>query len=1166
MEKETCGASRLGPACCLCQAGNLRERLLAVEAREAHVIKAELHAVLDQLISLDRICDHVSQTDVCANVVLLCRLVPPDQQHLLIKVAQLIGRLFGRLQMTADNESFLCTVPFLVKSIREGQSWMHFDLVQALATLLFNNGHRCEKLLVDLMEVLNGLFLEQSKQSADWDIKRQALLCMAHLCTSSQRGLCIPEPNGSPALVTSLTHYTNRPLTIDEVVYCLTIQAALRGVQALLCSLKSFPSTQLVDLMVILKRFMFYGLPGSLQHVVDSHRPAASPVSSSDIDHPGSAAACMGKKRSQHAKAEAPRMGVGLQRPGKPILRLHGSESCLQPAWRVQSSSESDVSDSETTSLHRLRLEQSRLRQASLTTLLTSIKAVERRELYSHWLSFVPEMPDSQSPSLCSIILKDSSSKARALALQVLAALLESSQGLLLMAEEGGGQPRAFTALSESMGRRLREIHRSLLLAMLAETSPHALVQTLKVCRNGFFSWIMDYFRLFHFLLCVTYEWFLSASHQDFLFCLFLYNILQCLATLASNAPYKRLHPGLPGSVWRKVWPFTHHQDVNVRVAALTLLGTLLVAQPPLPELQILLLQAPCPGWATNGCSSGESTPAEMERFDGLEGVSPSGPLHLQPITPGEGECKGIAGQDSSTSWLIKYCRNLILEKGTEMNGASRRCNKEPLPVRLEALQLLYHLTKGYLEVIHPSLAELVDIACACIECAEPALQLHGTKLLEGIGSALSKEFKSKEGPCAHNTAQQVLWFWNSVLDGPLIRALQSEQLPALQTGACEVLATVPPEIFEDFPDNKQIYCMTLLLGLSAADNLLVQSEAVRALGFYMLFPCLQKDSHFVVDAAEAILKSITQEAFVVRMNACWALGNLADALACSRECPEGGILSELPDSLIHKLIAASLNAVADKNKVKSNAVRAMGSLLYTLLPKHINNEAFSQLIEDSLRMLTTVITGNAAMKVRWNACYAYGSVFKNTAFLSGALGWRKEAMSALTSVIKCCKNFKVRIKASLALSSAPDRRWFGSADELSGSWRAVLTAMEQSREVVNFVEYRYSVTLQENLCQTLLHFLTLLRPEDLPTLLPELSPTTCFLKEHLSEVLKQPDGEGMLVLQESLQKAGQHINSLVFNQPLCIAKAVQQLAATLETVHIKHQTNLLSLNWMGNN
>uniref|UniRef100_A0A8C4R128 HEAT repeat-containing protein 6 n=1 Tax=Eptatretus burgeri TaxID=7764 RepID=A0A8C4R128_EPTBU len=1014
MEKEPCGAGRLGPACCLCQAGTLRDRLLAVEAREARELKAELHAVLDQLISLERVCDHVSQTDVCANVVLLCRLVPPDQQHLVIKVAQLIGRLFGRLQVNADDESFLCTVPFLVKSLREGQSWMHFDLVQALATLLFNNGHRCEKLLANLMEVLNGLFLELSEQSADWEIKRQALLCMAHLCSSSQRGLCIPEPQWKSCLGHFFnTLNINRPLIIDEVIYCLTIQAALQGVQALLCSLKSFPSTQLVDLMVLLKRFMFYGLPGSVQLVVDSHQPVARPVSSTDNDPSGSTAACMGKRRSQNAKAEAARMGVGLQRSGKHTLRLHGSESCLQPAWRIQSSSESDVSDSEMTSLHRLRLEQSRLRQASLTTLLMSIKAVERRELYSHWLSFVPEMPDSQSPSLCSIILKDSSSKARALALQVLASLLESSQGLLSMAEEGGGQPRAFTALSESMGRRLREIHRSLLLAMLAETSPHALVQTLK-----------------------------------------------CLATLASNAPYKRLHPGLPGSVWRKVWPFTHHQDVNVRVAALTLLGTLLVAQPPLPELQILLLQAPFPSCTTNRHSSGQSTPAEMENLDGLEAVSPGG--SLQPNTPVEGECKGITGQDLSTSWLIKYCRDLVLGKETVINEALRGCNKEPLPVRLEALQLLYHLVKGYLEVIHPSLAELVDIACACIECAEPALQLHGTKLLEGIGSALNKEFKSKGGPCTHGTAQQVLWFWNSVLNGPLIRALQSEQLPALQTGACEVLATIPPAIFEDFPDNKQIYCMTLLLGLSVADNFLVQSEAVRALGFYMLFPSLQKDSHFVVDAAEVILKSMTQEAFVVRMNACWALGNLADALACSRECTEGGILSELPDSLIHKLIAASLNAVADKNKVKSNAVRAMGSLLYTLLPRHINSEAFFQLIEDSLRMLTTVITGNAAMKVRWNACYAYGSVFKNTAFLSGALGWRQEAMSALTSVMKSCKNFKVRIKASMALSSAPDRRWFGSADELSGSWRAVLTAMEQSREVVNFIEYRYSVTLQE--------------------------------------------------------------------------------------------------------
>lgn len=70
--------------------------------------------------------------------------------------------------------------------------------------------------------------------------------------------------------------------------------------------------------------------------------------------------------------------------------------------------------------------------------------------------------------------------------------------------------------------------------------------------------------------------------------------------------------------------------------------------------------------------------------------------------------------------------------------------------------------------------------------------------------------------------------------------------------------------------------------------------------------------------------------------------------------------------------------------QVKSNAVRALGNLLHFLQPYHVANPRFKEAIEESLQALISTVLSEATMKVRWNACYALGNVFKNTALPLG--------------------------------------------------------------------------------------------------------------------------------------------------------------------------------------
>lgn len=119
------------------------------------------------------------------------------------------------------------------------------------------------------------------------------------------------------------------------------------------------------------------------------------------------------------------------------------------------------------------------------------------------------------------------------------------------------------------------------------------------------------------------------------------------------------------------------------------------------------------------------------------------------------------------------------------------------------------------------------------------------------------------------------------------------------------------------FKDKTQLMCITVLLGLTYIENYLVKTAAVRALGIYVLFPCLREvgvlitsydhnlqfksdilnpryvnlwkkieqlcssfqDVMFVADTANTVLAALDDRSTNVRAKAAWSLGNLTDTL-----------------------------------------------------------------------------------------------------------------------------------------------------------------------------------------------------------------------------------------------------------------------------------------------
>ncbi|XP_032472432.1 HEAT repeat-containing protein 6 isoform X5 [Phocoena sinus] len=571
----------------------------------------------------------------------------------------------------------------------------------------------------------------------------------------------------------------------------------------------------------------------------------------------------------------------------------------------------------------------------------------------------------------------------------------------------------------------------------------------------------------------------------------------KCLANLVSNSPYNRLKLSLLTKVWNQIKPYIRHKDVNVRVSSLTLLGAIVSTHAPLPEVQ-LLLQQPC----SSGLSNSNSATPHISPPDWWK-KAPSGPFLEEAAV-------SSPKVSSEPCWLIRLCISIVvLPKEDACSGSDAGSTGgstyEPFPLRLEALQVLAHLARGYFSMTQVYLMELGEVICKCLGEADPSVQLHGAKLLEELGTGLIQQYKpdSSIAPDQRVPVSLVVMFWTVMLNGPLPRALQNSEHPTLQASACDALSSILPEAFSNLLSDRQILCITMLLGLNDSKNRLVKAATSRALGVYVLFPCLRQDVIFVADTANAILMSLQDKSLNVRAKAAWSLGNLTDTLIVNMETPDPSFQEEFSGLLLLKMLRSAIEASKDKDKVKSNAVRALGNLLHFLQPSHIEKPRFAEIIEEAIQALISTVLIEAAMKVRWNACYAMGNVFKNSALPLGTALWTSQAYNALTSVVTSCKNFKVRIRSAAALSVPGKREHYGSVDQYAQIWNALVTALQKSEDTTDFLEFKYCASLRTQICQALIHLLSLASASDLSCIKETLELNGDMVQSYILQFLK---------------------------------------------------------------
>uniref|UniRef100_A0A8D2B6Q2 HEAT repeat-containing protein 6 n=1 Tax=Sciurus vulgaris TaxID=55149 RepID=A0A8D2B6Q2_SCIVU len=967
----------------------LSARLRALRPDDSSSARTEIHLLFDQLISENYSeGGGVAAEDVSTLLVQACRLVPLNQNHLVSKVSQLIHHLLNRLQVIVDEQNLDFLMGYTISAIQQCSSWTHMEILQALAALVYCNGSKCQKYLPDLLGKTGLLTTLSDLAQSDPEVRRAAVHCMANLCLSVPGQPYLEEPYQNICFQAFLTTLQSpKSSDMDDITFCMLLQNALKGIQSLLNGgkMKLTQTDELGALLAVLKKAMFHGLPGlniEMPTVLyptplpqyDGRPPVKAQQSESSASRP-----TMNKKKkykvkpkkNQHGEEEeedssgeievVPSTGTGrmnmhegntphsssLGIQGLPVdgSGASGKERVSSPfttsSWKRVSSSESDYSDAEGGLQGKMRSYQAKVRQGALACFLSTIKSIEKKVLYGYWSAFVPDTPELGSPqslSLMTLALKDPSPKTRACALQVLSAILEGSKQFLSVAEDISDHRRAFTPFSVMIASSIRELHRCLLLALVAESSSQTLTQ-----------------------------------------------IIKCLANLVSNAPYNRLKLSLLTKVWNQIKPYIRHKDVNVRVSSLTLLGAIVSTHAPLPEVQ-LLLQQPC----SSGLSSSNSATPHLSPADWWKKAPAASSLEETSVSSPKGSLEPC--------WLIRLCiSTVVLPKEDCYSGgdagSAAGSTFEPSPMRLEA--------------------------------------------------------------------------------------------------------------FSSLPNDRQILCITMLLGLNDSKNRLVKAATSRALGVYVLFPCLRQDVIFVADTANAILMSLQDKSLNVRAKAAWSLGNLTDTLIVNMETPDPSFQEEFSGLLLLKMLRSAIEASKDKDKVKSNAVRALGNLLHFLQPCHIEKPIFAEIIEESIQALISTVLIEAAMKVRWNACYAMGNVFKNPALPLGTAPWTSQAYDALTSVVTSCKNFKVRIRSATALSIPSKRERYGSVEQYAQIWNALVTALQKSEDTTDFLEFKYCASLRTQICQALIHLLNLASASDLPCIKETLELNGDMVRSYLLQFLK---------------------------------------------------------------
>ncbi|XP_017054528.1 HEAT repeat-containing protein 6 [Drosophila ficusphila] len=533
---------------------------------------------------------------------------------------------------------------------------------------------------------------------------------------------------------------------------------------------------------------------------------------------------------------------------------------------------------------------------------------------------------------------------------------------------------------------------------------------------------------------------------------------LKCLAVLVQATPFDQLEMGFVYEFVCHVKKLAKSADPPVAVSALLVMEMLVATTKLTPEIASSVGLAP---------DLRNVRLDQVDAIDDFQELCDSDPeVELEEEADLEKEEQPKAQQKSlnpahalsqsipRNSWLLRLVLRYLEGLGT------------PITVRIECFQVLQAMAI-HIGILRGHQARLAKVISAGLRDLVADVKLYAARCLDSVGYQLGRLLPEQA------EREQQMSFWLSLLPATY-EAYDGAGFP-LKCALCDALSNMGAFSFERLSDGHRTALLAFLSGCASDDHEepLVRGAALRAMAVYVLHPSLRTDLGFVENTAELTLRIIDDHQLVVRIKAAWALGNISDALVA-------GISSQterISADLLGRLIQAATKSCSDHDKVRANAVRALGNLLQILQLQPAGSEEVMQL---AMSELLDCVRSSGNAKVKWNACHAIGNLVRHRGFfasgnLPGIL------FPALSQLMVQHINFKVRTNAAGVLLRVERRQDFGG--HFSTVWRALLEALERSNALDSFEEYNHRDALQQQLCLAIAHLLTLAKSGDLPAI-----------------------------------------------------------------------------------
>ncbi|OAY78821.1 HEAT repeat-containing protein 6 [Ananas comosus] len=374
------------------------------------------------------------------------------------------------------------------------------------------------------------------------------------------------------------------------------------------------------------------------------------------------------------------------------------------------------------------------------------------------------------------------------------------------------------------------------------------------------------------------------------------------------------------------------------------------------------------------------------------------------------------------------------------------------------------------------------------------------------ISSAPSYELESSEALESYTPdILSGILQWNEAIKMLLPRA-SSHTSPMVRAAAITCFAGMTSAVFFSLTEDKQEFILSTSVG-SEILLLIFGNQISRVL-------------NDIIHAAEF---NTHDPVVSVRITASWALANICDSLRYNfTELRKESYADELTESIIPLLAESALRLTKDGDKIKSNAVRALGNLSrfikfddhssVTHLPRYLRTLCSSAWFSVSITWRFSLARKNGAsvcfmcdhwnVKVQWNVCHALSNLFMNEALKLHEVSWAPAVFSILLLLLRDSTNYKIRIHAAVALAVPASRLDYGSS--FSDILQGLINVLESlnSNYSSSPSSFKYKGNLEKQLMFSTLHVLGFISSTDDQALKDFLVKKASFLEEWLKLLL----------------------------------------------------------------